>query len=57
MIHRNQKGEFLAILCDTCSKQSPPTADVCINNGLNNMGWVCKGGTHYCSEECEKAKG
>jgi len=48
MIERDKNDQFVRIRCDVCNEPSPPTDDMFINRGLNNMGWQCLGGTHKC---------
>lgn len=50
MIEENKKGEFVRIRCDKCNRPAPPDDDIFINRGLNNMGWHCFGGTHFCPD-------
>lgn len=52
MILRDDKKEYLGIGCDApgCSVKAPPAAEIMAGHGLNNMGWRCSGGTHFCPE-------
>ena len=54
MVERDDAGEFVRIRCDWCDAPAPPTADLIINFGLNNMGWHCMGGNHTCAS-CREA--
>lgn len=56
MIRRDEiTGEYLGIQCSEpgCLIAAPPPAEIMAGHGLNNMGWWCFGGTHYCPEHSE----
>lgn len=50
MVERDDKDQFVAIRCDKCGKNSPPTSELIINKGLIGMGWFCRGGSHVCPD-------
>lgn len=50
MVEQDDKGNLVAIRCDSCGKASPPTEELIINKGLIGMGWFCKGGSHVCPD-------
>ena len=41
---------WLTITCDAdgCDTVAPPADQILAGHGLNNMGWRCSGGTHFC---------
>ena len=51
MINRDEiTNEYLGITCDICDKAAPPAKEIMEGHGLNNMGWHCTGGKHFCPE-------
>lgn len=53
-----QTKAYHGIKCDVdgCEIVAPPAAEVLKGHGLNNMGWHCKGGAHYCPTHAEALK-
>lgn len=41
---------YLGIKCDAdmCEAMAPQSKEILAGHGLNNMGWRCSGGTHFC---------
>ena len=57
MIKRDEiTGEYIGVHCDVCSKPSPPVDKVMAGHGLNNMGWYCRGGNHFCPDHAKDVK-
>jgi len=52
MIKRDETGEYVGIQCDQaeCPTMAPPADQVMKGHGLNNMGWHCWGGSHFCPD-------
>lgn len=50
MIIRGEPPErlFIGIGCDGCTVKAPAQREIMKGHGLNNMGWRCYGGTHFC---------
>ncbi|API59613.1 hypothetical protein BSL82_10040 [Tardibacter chloracetimidivorans] len=50
-IHKSEDGpSWGEVICDACGRGSPPAAEIIAGHGLNNMGWRCSGGTHFCPD-------
>ncbi len=49
-------GDYAGIICEFCETEAPPASEILKGFGLNNMGWYCSGGKHYCPEHAEMGK-
>lgn len=49
--------EYIGIKCDAedCKVLAPPSKEILAGHGLNNMGWRCIDGSHYCHDHAAKA--
>lgn len=59
MVKRDKDDRYLGLQCDApgCETMSPPAADIIAGHGLNQMGWNCTGGRHFCPEHVEQLTG
>lgn len=48
MVVRDKNGENPRIQCDKCETFAPDGEAILRGRGLNNMGWLCLGGSHLC---------
>ena len=52
-------GSYQGIKCDAsgCTTKAPPSEEILKGHGLNNMGWRCVGGTHFCPDHAKQGEG
>lgn len=52
MVTRDEISGEIGIRCDAkgCVAVAPPASEIIAGNGLNNMGWDCHGGVHFCPD-------
>lgn len=43
-------ADYIGIQCDACETMAPDVKAIQEGHGLNNMGWYCSGGTHFCPD-------
>lgn len=41
-------ADYIGIQCDVCETMAPDAEAIREGHGLNNMGWLCSGGSHLC---------
>lgn len=52
IIKNKETGAYSGIQCDAkgCETKAPSAKEIMQGHGLNNMGWRCSGGTHFCPD-------
>lgn len=50
-------ADYIGIQCDVCETMAPDAEAIREGHGLNNMGWLCSGGSHLCPSHAPPREG